>query len=185
MITEINKDTEKRMQKCIESLKSDFTKLRTGRAHPSLLEHIRVPYFGVDTPLNQVANVAVESSRMLTVTTWEKDMVPVVEKAIRTSELGLNPSSAGTVIRVPLPPLNEERRKELVKVIRELAEDSRIAIRNVRRDAIQTLKDLLKEKEITEDEERRAQTAIQKLTDKFIAEADKAVETKEAELMTV
>lgn len=185
MINDVNHDAEKRMQKSIESLKTEFTKLRTGRAHPSLLEHIRVPYFGVDTPLNQVANIAVEGSRMLTVSTWEKDMVPVVEKAIRTSDLGLNPNTAGTVIRVPLPPLNEERRKELVKVIRELAEDSRIAIRNVRRDAMQTLKDLLKEKEITEDDERRAETAIQKLTDKYIAEIDKAVQTKESELMTV
>lgn len=185
MINEINKDTEKRMQKCIESLRGEFTKLRTGRAHPSLLEHIKVAYFGVDTPLNQVANIAVENSRMLTVTTWEKDMVQVVEKAIRTSDLGLNPATAGNVIRVPLPPLNEERRKELVKVIRELAEDSRIAIRNVRRDGMQTLKDLLKEKEITEDDERRGETSIQKLTDKFIAEVDKAVESKEAELMTV
>ena len=185
MLNEINNDAEKKMQKCIESLKSDFTRLRTGRAHPSLLEHIRVPYFGVDTPLNQVANIAVEGSRMLTVTTWEKDMVVVVEKAIRTSDLGLNPNTAGNVIRVPLPPLNEERRKELVKVIRESAEDARIAVRNVRRNAMQTLKDLLKDKEITEDEERRSETFVQKLTDKYIAEIDKVVESKESELMTV
>jgi ribosome recycling factor len=185
MIHDISKDAEKRMAKSIESLKSDLSKLRTGRAHPGLLEKIRVSYYGTDTPLSQVATIAIEDSRTLKVTTWEKDMIAPVEKAIRSSELGLNPTTAGTVIRVPLPPLTEERRRDLVKVIREEAENARVAVRNIRRDANQMLKDLLKEKEITEDEERRAQTNIQKLTDKHIAEIDKIIEVKEAELMAV
>lgn len=185
MINDISKDAESRMLKSIESLKNDLTKLRTGRAHPSLLEHIKVSYYGTDTPLSQVANIAVENSRTLVVTTWEKDMAPVVEKAIRSSELGLNPMSAGTVIRVPLPPLTEERRKDLVKVIREQAEDARVAIRNIRRDANQMLKDLLKEKQITEDEERRGEGNIQKVTDKYISEIDKIIESKEADLMAI
>jgi ribosome recycling factor len=185
MISEVTKDAESRMVKSIEALKSDLTKLRTGRAHPSLLEHIKVSYYGVDTPLNQVANIAIENARTLTVTTWEKDMAPVVEKAIRSSELGLNPMSAGVVIRVPLPQLTEERRRDLVKVIREQGEDARVAIRNIRRDANQMLKDLLKGKEITEDEERRGEVNIQKITDKYIAEIDKIIEAKESDLMSV
>lgn len=185
MINDISKDAEKRMIKSIEALKSDLTKLRTGRAHPSLLEHIKVSYYGTDTPLNQVANIAIENSRTLAVTVWEKDMAGAVEKAIRSSELGLNPMSAGTVIRVPLPPLTEERRRDLVKVIREQAEEARVAIRNIRRDANQMLKDLLKEKDITEDEERRGEANIQKITDKYVSEIDKIIETKEADLMAV
>lgn len=185
MINEISQDAEKRMVKSIESLKNELMKLRTGRAHPSLLEHIKVSYYGTDTPLNQVANITVESSRMLTVTIWEKDLTSLVEKAIRSSDLGLNPSSTGTVIRVPLPPLTEERRRDLVKVIRDQAEDARVAVRNIRRDANQTLKDLLKEKEITEDDAHRAEANIQKLTDKYIGEIDKIIETKEADLMTI
>jgi ribosome recycling factor len=185
MITDITKDAEKRMLKSIESFKSDLSKLRTGRAHPSLLEHIKVPYYGTDTPLSQVANIAIENPRTLAVTTWEKDMVAVVEKAIRSSDLGLNPVTAGTVIRVPLPPLTEERRRDLVKIIREEAENARVAIRNIRRDGNQMLKDLLKDKAITEDEQHRGEGIIQKLTDKYIAEVDKIIAVKEAELMAV
>jgi ribosome recycling factor len=185
MINDVTNDAEKRMAKTIEALKSDLTKLRTGRAHPSLLEHIKVSYYGTDTPLSQVANIAVEGSRTLTVTTWEKDMTAIVEKAIRSSDLGLNPSSAGTVIRVPRPSLTEERRRDLVKIIREQAEDARVAVRNIRRDANQMLKDLLKEKEITEDEERKGETNIQKITDKYIAEIDKIIEGKESDLMAI
>lgn len=185
MINDINQDAEKRMQKSIETLKNDFTKLRTGRAHPSLLDHVKVSYYGTDTPLNQVANISIESTRMLTVTVWEKDVAPAVEKAIRSSELGLNPQSAGTTIRVPLPPLTEERRKDLVKVIRDQAEDTRIAIRNIRRDANQLLKEMLKEKQITEDEGRRGEVSVQKLTDKYISEVDKIVQAKETDLMAV
>jgi ribosome recycling factor len=185
VINEINKDAEQRMVKSVEALKTDLTKLRTGRAHPSLLEHIKVSYYGTETPLSQVANISIENSRTLVVTTWEKDVAPVVEKAIRSSELGLNPSSAGTVIRVPLPALTEERRRDLVKVIRDEAENARVAIRNIRRDANQMLKDLLKDKAITEDEERRGETLIQKITDKHIAEIDKIIELKETDLMSV
>lgn len=185
MINEVNQDAEKRMIKSIEALRNDLTKLRTGRAHPSLLEHIKVPYYGTDTPLNQVANITVENSRSLAVTTWEKDLTPAVEKAIRSSDLGLNPVAAGTVIRVPLPPLTEERRRDLVKLIREEAENARIAIRNIRRDANQMIKELLKDKQITEDDERRAETAIQKLTDKYIGEVDKIIEAKETEMMAI
>lgn len=185
MINELSQDAEKRMVKSVEALKSDLTKLRTGRAHPSLLDHIKVSYYGSETPLNQVANITIENSRTLAVTTWEKDMTPAVEKAIRSSDLGLNPMSAGTVIRVPLPPLTEERRRDMVKLIREEAENARVAIRNIRRDANQMIKELLKEKQITEDDERRAETAIQKLTDKYISEVEKIIETKESDLMTV
>lgn len=185
MINEVSQDAEKRMVKSIEALKSDLQKIRTGRAHPSLLDHIKVSYYGTETPLNQVANIAIENSRTLTVTTWEKDMGPVVEKAIRSSDLNLNPTSAGTVIRVPLPALTEERRRDLVKLIREEAETARVAIRNIRRDANQMIKEMLKDKAITEDDERRAETNIQKLTDKYIAEVDKTIEAKEADLMTL
>jgi ribosome recycling factor len=185
MINDICKDAENRMIKSIEALRNELGKLRTGRAHPSLLDHIKVSYYGVDTPLNQVANITIENSRTLNVTTWEKDMGPAVEKAIRSSDLGLNPIGAGTVIRVPLPPLTEERRRDLVKVIREKGEDIRIVIRNSRREANQLLKDLLKEKEITEDDERRGEASIQKVTDKYIAEVDKVIEAKESDLMAI
>ncbi|MFQ5487304.1 MAG: ribosome recycling factor, partial [Gammaproteobacteria bacterium] len=169
MIEDIKKDAETRMGKSIAALQQEFAKIRTGRAHPSLLDHIKVPYYGDEVPLNQVANVAVGDSRTLTVTPWEKNMVPVVEKAITSSDLGLNPSTAGNVIRVNLPPLTEERRREMTKVVRAEAEAARVAVRNIRRDANSDIKALLKEKEITEDDERRAEEAIQKMTDKFIA----------------
>ena len=185
MIEEIKKDAETRMAKSIAALQQEFAKIRTGRAHPSLLDHIKVPYYGDEVPLNQVANVAVGDSRTLTVTPWEKNMVPVVEKAITSSDLGLNPSTAGSVIRVNLPPLTEERRREMTKVVRAEAEAARVAIRNIRRDANSDLKALLKEKEITEDDERRAEEAIQKMTDKFVAEVEKLLTEKEAELMEI
>lgn len=173
------------MAKSVASLQQDLTKIRTGRAHTSLLDHITVEYYGSQVPLNQVSNVGVEDSRTLIVTPWEKDMVQVVEKAIRGSDLGLNPASAGTVIRVPLPPLTEERRKDMTRVVRQEAEGGRIAVRNIRRDALQDAKELLKEKMIGEDDERRAEGEIQQITDKYIAEIDKVLAEKEAELMEV
>ncbi len=185
MIEDIKKDAETRMGKSIVALQQEFARIRTGRAHPSLLEHIKVPYYGSEVPINQVANIAVGDPRTLTVTPWEKKMVPVVEKAIATSDLGLNPSTSGDVIRVNLPPLTEERRREMTKVVRAEAEAARVAIRNIRRDANSDLKALLKEKEITEDEERRAEEAIQKMTDRFVAEVDKLLAEKEKELMEV
>jgi len=185
MISDIRKDAEGRMRKSIESLKQEFSKVRTGRAHTSLLDHVRVSYYGNEVPLNQVANVAAADARMLTVTPWERNMVPVVEKAIIASNLGLNPSTAGTVIRVVLPPLTEERRRDFVKVVKGEAETARVAIRNVRRDANADLKDLLKEKEITEDEARRGEEEVQALTDKYVAEVEKHLHEKEAELMEV
>lgn len=185
MINEITKDAEHRMLKSIDALKADLAKLRAGRAHPSLLEHIKVSYYGNDTPLSQIANITVENPRTLLVTPWEKNMVAPVEKAIRISELGLNPATAGHIIRVPLPSLNEERRKELLRLVRDEVEKAKVSIRNVRRDANNDCKDLLKEKKISEDEEHRAQAHIQKLTDKFIAEVDKILTTKESDLMSV
>lgn len=185
MISDIRKDAEARMRKSIESLKQEFSKVRTGRAHTSLLDHIRVSYYDNEVPLNQVANVSAADARMLTVTPWEKNMVPVVEKAIMASNLGLNPSTSGNVIRVVLPSLTEERRKDFVKVVRGEAEAARVAIRNIRREANADLKDLLKEKDITEDEDRRGQEEIQTLTDKYVAEAEKLLQEKEAELMEV
>lgn len=185
MIDEIIKDAEVRMGKSIDALHTEFKKIRTGRAHPSLLDQVHVDYYGAETPINQVANVTVEDSRTLAVTPWEKDMVSKVEKAIMNSDLGLNPSSAGTVIRIPMPPLTEERRRDLVKVVKHEAEQGRVAIRNIRRDANSDFKDLLKEKEISEDEERNAEERIQKLTDKYVAKIDKVLADKEAELMEV
>ncbi|AAU93240.1 MULTISPECIES: ribosome recycling factor [Methylococcus] len=185
MINDIQKRTAERMQKSIEALKHEFAKIRTGRAHPSLLEHIRVSYYGNEVPLTQVANVAVEDARSLAVTPWERNMVQAIEKAIMTSDLGLNPSTAGTVIRVPLPPLTEERRRDLIKVVRQEAENGRVAIRNIRRDANNELKAALKEKLISEDEDRRSQEQIQKTTDQFIKEIDKLLEQKEADLLAV
>ncbi|HWP01132.1 MAG TPA: ribosome recycling factor [Methylococcus sp.] len=185
MIDDIQKRTAERMKKSIEALKHEFAKIRTGRAHPSLLEHIKVPYYGSEVPISQVANVAVEDSRTLTVTPWERNLVPVIEKAIMTSDLGLNPSTAGTVIRVPMPPLTEQRRRELVKVVRHEAENGRVSIRNIRRDANNELKTALKEKQISEDEERRIQEQIQKTTDQFIKEVDRLLEEKEADLLAV
>ena len=185
MIDEIIKDAEVRMGKSVESLKTELTKIRTGRAHPSLLDQIQVDYYGAATPINQVANVAVEDSRTLSVTPWEKDMVQKVEKAIMSSDLGLNPATAGTVIRIPMPPLTEERRRDLVKVVKQEAEGARVAIRNIRRDANSDFKDLLKEKEISEDEERKAEENVQKVTDSYIAKIDQVLADKEAELMEV
>ena len=185
MINEITKDAETRMQKSIESLKGELTKVRTGRAHPSLLNHITVDYYGSDVPIGQVANITIEDSRTLAVTPWEKPMVSVVEKAIMNSDLGLNPATAGTIIRVPLPPLTEERRRDLTKVVKNEGEQAKVAIRNIRRDANSDFKSLLKEKEISEDEARAAEDAIQKLTDKYTAEVDKLVEAKEQDLLAI
>lgn len=185
MIDEIIKDAEVRMGKSIDSLHTEFSKIRTGRAHPSLLDQIQVDYYGSATPINQVANVTIEDSRTLVVTPWEKDMVAKVEKAIMGSDLGLNPATAGTVIRIPMPPLTEERRRDLVKVVRHEAEQGRVAIRNIRRDANSDFKDLLKEKEISEDEEHKAEENIQKLTDTYVAKIDQVLTDKEAELMEV
>jgi len=183
VLDEIKKDAGGRMTKSVASLKQELTKIRTGRAHTSLLDHITVEYYGSQVPLNQVSNVGVEDSRTLTVTPWEKDMVSVIEKAILNSDLGLNPASAGTVIRVPLPALTEERRKDMIRLVRHEAEGGRIAIRNIRRDAISDVKDLLKEKMIGEDDERRAEDEIQAITDRYIAEIDKVLGDKESELM--
>jgi len=183
MINDIKADAEKRMGKSIEALKHELTKLRTGRAHTSLLDHITVDYYGNETPLNQVASVSVSDARTLTVSPWEKNMVGAVEKAIMSSDLGLNPATSGTVIRVPLPPLTEERRKDMIRVVRHEGEQAKVAVRNIRRDANGDIKALLKEKEITEDEERQAEDAIQKLTDKYIVEVDKLLEAKEKDLM--
>ncbi len=173
------------MRKSVESLANDLSRMRTGRAHPSFLEHISVDYYGTQTPLNQVANVSVEDARTLSVTPWDKGAIPAIEKAIMNADLGLNPVTAGTVIRVPLPALTEERRKEFVKLVKQEAENARIAVRNIRRDANSDIKQLLKEKEITEDDDRRAQDIIQKLTDKYIKEVDTTLEKKEKDLMEV
>ena len=185
MINDIKKDAELRMGKSVEALKQELSKVRTGRAHTSLLDHIRVPYYGNEVPLSQVATVNVAEARMLTVTPWERNMVPAVEKAITTSDLGLNPSTSGNVIRVVLPALTEERRRDMVKIVRAEAESARVAVRNIRREAITGLKELLKEKEISEDEERRAEEDIQKLTDRYVAGVDKVLQEKEADLMEV
>lgn len=185
MIDDIRKDAEQRMRKSLEALKAELAKLRTGRAHPSILDHVKVEYYGQEVPLSQVAKIVAEDARSLTVTPWEKDMVSKIEKAIMTSDLGLNPMSAGMVIRVPMPPLTEERRRDLVKVVRHEGENAKVAIRNIRRDANGALKALLKDKAISEDEERRAQDAIQKLTDKYVADVDAVLAAKEKELMEV
>ncbi len=185
MIGDVKKTTEHKMQKTLESLKVEFSHVRTGRAHAGLLDHIRVDYYGTEMPISQVANVGLADARTITVQPWDKKMVQVVEKAIRDSDLGVNPATAGDIIRVPMPPLTEERRRELAKVVKHEAENARVAVRNVRRDGIHHLKDLLKEKKISEDDEHRAQDDIQKLTDRFIAEIDKMLHTKEAELMAV
>ena len=185
MLNDIKKDAGERMAKSVAALQQELTKIRTGRAHTSLLDHITVEYYGAQVPLNQVSNVGVEDSRTLTVTPWEKEMVSVIEKAIMNSDLGLNPATAGTVIRVPLPPLTEERRKDLIRVVRHEAEGGRIAVRNIRRDAIHDVKDLLKEKMIGEDDEHRAEDEIQEITDKYIAEIDEVLKAKEDELMEI
>ncbi len=185
MIKEIQEAAETRMKKSVETLSHNLAKLRTGRAHPSLLESILVPYYGTPTPLNQIATVNVEDARTLSISPWEKSMVQPIDKAIRSSDLGLNPATAGTVIRIPLPPLTEERRKELVRHVRNDAEEARVAVRNIRRDSNGEIKQLLKGKTITEDDERRGEEAIQKLTDRIISEIDKLVTAKEAELMQI
>lgn len=185
MLDVIKKNAENKMQKTIEVFQSNLTKMRTGRAHPSLLDQVRVPYYGNDVLLSQVANITVSDSRTLSVTPWEKNLIPAIEKAILIADLGLNPATSGEAIRVPLPTLTEERRKEMIKIVRNEGEESRIVIRNIRRDANNELKELLKKKEITEDEERRSQEIIQKLTDKFIIEIDKMLSAKETELLEV
>ncbi|KLU15798.1 MULTISPECIES: ribosome recycling factor [Xenorhabdus] len=183
MINEIKKDAQDRMEKSVEALKNQISKVRTGRASPSLLDGISVEYYGAATPLRQIANVVAEDVRTLAITVFDRSMSAAVEKAIMASDLGLNPSSAGTIIRVPLPPLTEERRKDLIKVVRGEAEQGRVSIRNIRRDANDKVKTLLKDKEISEDEERRSQDEIQKLTDSFIKKIDEALANKETELM--
>jgi ribosome recycling factor len=185
MINAIKQDAQERMQKTLEALNHAFAKIRTGRAHPSILDSVMVSYYGSDTPLRQVANVIAEDSRTLALTVFDKGMIQAVEKAIMTSDLGLNPATAGTTIRVPMPALTEETRKGYTRQARSEAENAKVAVRNIRRDALAQFKDLIKEKEISEDEERRAQDDVQKLTDRFVAEVDKALEKKEADLMAV
>ena len=184
-MAEIRKTTEQKMQKSIEALKSDLAKVRTGRAHTGLLDHIKVDYYGQEVPINQVAGVTLVDARTIGITPWEKKMAQVIEKAIRESDLGLNPVSQGELIRVPMPALTEERRRELGKVVRHEGENTRVAIRNLRRDANHHLKELLKAKTVSEDAERRAQDEVQKLTDRFIAEVDKLLQQKESDLMQV
>lgn len=183
MIQSVEKDAEKRMKKSLDSFSEELSKVRTGRAHPDLLAHVKVEYYGMEMPINQVANVNATDAQTLTVKPWEKSMVPVVEKAIANSDLGLNPVAAGEVLRVPMPPLNEERRKELVRVVRNEAENARIAIRNVRRDANSDLKQMAKDSDISEDDQKRGEDAIQKLTDQHISKVDELLEKKEQELM--
>jgi ribosome recycling factor len=185
MIADVKKNADHRMGKTLETLKADLSKVRTGRAHTGLLDHITVDYYGNFTPISQVANVTLIDARTIGVSPWEKKMAPAIEKAIRDSDLGLNPATVGEMVRVPMPALTEERRRDLIKVVRHEAENARVAVRNVRRDAIAHLKDLLKNKSVSEDDERRAQDDIQKLTDRFIAEVDKALQLKEADLMAV
>ncbi len=185
MIEEIKDDAGTRMGKSIEAMKQSLSKIRTGRAHASLLDHIKVDYYGSEVPLAQAANITVEDSRTLMVSPWEKTMVQVIEKAIMKSDLGLNPNTAGTSIRIPMPPLTEERRKDMVRIVRAEAEATRVAIRNIRRDANSDFKELLKEKEISEDEERHAQEDIQKLTNHFVEQVDKLLAEKESELMEI
>ncbi|MEJ1297487.1 MAG: ribosome recycling factor [Candidatus Sedimenticola sp. (ex Thyasira tokunagai)] len=185
MINDIKTDAATRMGKSVDALGHELAKVRTGRAHPSLLDHIRVSYYGSETPLNQVANVTVEDARTLAITPWEKTMVQAVEKAIMNSDLGLNPNTAGTVIRVPLPPLTEERRKDLIRVVRGEAEHSKVAVRNIRRDANHDLKDLAKEKLISEDDVHKGQEIIQTLTDQHIKKVDEVLAEKEKDLMSI
>ncbi|WP_029918694.1 ribosome recycling factor [Nevskia soli] len=185
MIEDIKKDATARMQKCVDALKQSLTKLRTGRANTALLEHVRVDYYGNETPLTQVASVVVEDARTILITPWEKNMVQAIEKAIMAANLGLNPNTAGTSIRINLPPLTEERRRDLIKVVKSETEGARVAIRNVRRDANQDIKELAKEKLVTSDEEKEGEGAIQKLTDQFVAKADEVMAAKEKELLAV
>ncbi|MCB1937002.1 MAG: ribosome recycling factor [Nitrosomonas sp.] len=185
MIADVKKSAEQKMLKSLEALKVDLSKVRSGRAHTGLLDHVMVDYYGAPTPINQVANVNLIDARTIGVIPWEKKMASTIEKAIRDSDLGLNPMSVGEAIRVPMPPLTEERRKELTKVVKHEAENVRVAMRNIRRDANAQLKELLKSKDISEDEERRGEDEIQKLTDRYIAEIEKILQNKEAELMAI
>lgn len=185
MISELKKATEQKMQRSLEALKTDLAKIRTGRAHTGLLDHVQVEYYGSMVPINQVANITLIDARTIGVQTWEKPMLGKVEKAIRDSDLGLNPANMGEIIRVPMPPLTEERRRDLTKVVRQEGETAKVAVRNLRRDANQHLKDAVKDKAISEDDERRTQDDIQKLTDKYVAEIDKQLAQKEQELMQI
>jgi ribosome recycling factor len=185
MIADVKKSAEQKMQKSVEALRADLGKVRTGRAHTGLLDHITVDYYGNPTPINQVANVTLLDARTIGVTPWEKRLANAIDKAIRDSDLGLNPATVGDVVRVPMPALTEERRKDLIKVVRHEAENARVAIRNIRRDANTHLKELLKDKKVAEDDERRAQDDVQKLTDRYIAEVDKLLHAKEADLMVI
>ena len=184
-VADVKKNTEQKMQKSIDTLKADLAKVRTGRAHAGILDHVQVDYYGTPTHISQVANITLLDARTIGVQPWEKKMIATIEKAIRESDLGLNPSTQGDIIRVPTPALTEERRKEMVKLCKSEAEDAKIAVRNIRRDANEALKKLLKDKAISEDDERRAQDDVQKLTDKFVAEIDKLVAEKEKEVLTV
>ena len=185
MIDDILKDDEARMQKSIESMRGDMAKIRTGRASPALIDHLSVDYYGTATPINQVANVSVQDARTLAVQPWEKNMVPVVEKAIMDANLGFNPVTAGDLIRIPMPTLTEERRKEMVKLASAEGENGKVAVRNIRRDANSDFKSLLKDKDISEDEDKQAQDQVQKLTDKYVAQIDEIVKEKEVEILTV
>jgi ribosome recycling factor len=185
MIADVKKNAEQKMQKSLDALKTNLSKVRTGRAHTGLLDHVMVDYYGSQMPINQVANISLLDARTISISPWEKKMAPIIEKAIREADLGLNPAATGDLIRVPMPALTEERRKDLTKVVRGEAEDTRVAVRNLRRDANTHLKDLLKGKTVSEDEERRAQDDVQKITDRFIAEVDKALAQKEAELLAI
>ncbi|HVE51720.1 MAG TPA: ribosome recycling factor [Casimicrobiaceae bacterium] len=184
-IAETKKTAEQKMQRSVETLKSDYQKVRTGRAHTGLLDHVMVDYYGSILPVNQCANVTLGDARTINVQPWEKKLIPVIEKAIRDSDLGLNPATSGEVIRVPMPALTEERRKDLIKVVRHEAENARVAIRNIRRDANEHLKKMLKAHEVSEDDERRALEDLQKLTDRYIADIDKVLQAKEADLLAV
>jgi ribosome recycling factor len=185
MIADVKKTADQKMKKSLEALKNDLAKVRTGRAHTGLLDHVMVEYYGNATPLPQLANVTLVDARTIAVTPWEKKMAPAIEKAIRDADLGLNPATMGETVRVPMPALTEERRKDLIKVVHKEGENARVAVRNVRRDAIHHLKDLLKQKKVAEDEERRAQDDVQKLTDRYIAEIEKALQAKEADLLAI
>ncbi|MGC8521943.1 MAG: ribosome recycling factor [Steroidobacteraceae bacterium] len=185
MLDDLKKDARERMAKCVHSFQADLKKLRTGRAHPSLIEHLKVDYYGSEVPLQQVASIAVEDGRTLVISPWEKAVVSAIEKAIFKSDLGLTPMTAGTVIRIPMPPLTEERRREITKVLKADAENARVAVRNVRRDVMNDVKEMLKEKLITQDDERRAEADIQKLTDKHVADIEQLLAAKEKEVMQV
>jgi len=185
MLDDLKKDARERMTKCVQNFQSDLKKLRTGRAHPSLIEHLRVDYYGSEVPLQQVASISVEDGRTLVVSPWEKTVVQAIEKAIHKSDLGLNPMTAGTIIRIPMPPLTEERRRDITKLLRHDAENARVAVRNVRRDVMNDIKELLKEKLVSQDDERRAEGEVQKLTDKYVADVDHLLAAKEKEVMQV